>query len=52
MSVAVAAVWPVCRGYDARYPSWEEEVQLSDNRIIAVKQRHGTTRTMGPISLG
>jgi hypothetical protein len=28
------------RWYDNRYPTWKEEVQLSDGRVIVIKQKH------------
>jgi hypothetical protein len=32
--------WIGSRWYDNRYPTWREEVQLSDGRIVVVKQKH------------
>ncbi|MFS2036835.1 hypothetical protein ACEN8I_22625 [Polaromonas sp. CT11-55] len=36
LMIAAIAVW---RYYESRYPSWYEEVRLSDGRIIVVHQR-------------
>lgn len=35
--IAAAIGW---RYYDSRYPSWYEEVRLSDGRVITIHQRH------------
>lgn len=35
--IAVIAVW---KYYDSRYPSWYEEVRLSDGRVITIHQKH------------
>ena len=34
------AAWPAWQWYDSRYPAWEEEVQLSDGRVITIHQKH------------
>lgn len=33
-------VWLTSKWYDGRYPTWQEEVQLSDGRVITVTQKH------------
>lgn len=37
LSLAALIGWKV---YDGRYPSWYEEVRLSDGRIITIHQKH------------
>lgn len=32
--------WIAWQWYQTRYPTWHEEVQLSDGRVIVVKQKH------------
>jgi hypothetical protein len=34
------AAWFTWQWYDNRYPTWDEEVQLSDGRVITVTQKH------------
>ena len=52
--VAGALVW---RYYDSRYPSWYEEVRLSDGRIITIHQKreyfenYGTSQSWVTIDL-
>lgn len=52
-----AAGWLAWSWYDARYPSWKEEVQLSDGRVITVKQKrqyfenYGTNQSWVTFSL-
>lgn len=36
--VLCALGWGLWRWYEHRYPTWQEEVQLSDGRVIVVKQ--------------
>ncbi len=42
--VAAFLTW---RWYDARYPSWQEEVRLSDGRVIAIKQKRDYIESYG-----
>ncbi|MFC3148798.1 hypothetical protein [Piscinibacterium candidicorallinum] len=42
--VVIFLTW---RWYDARYPSWEEEVRLSDGRVITIKQKHDYIKNYG-----
>ena len=37
---ALAAGWIAWGYYQSRYPSWYEEVRLSDGRIITIHQKH------------
>lgn len=52
-----AAAWLAWNWYDTRYPSWKEEVQLSDGRVITVKQKrqyfenYGTNQSWVTFSL-
>lgn len=52
-----AVGWIAKQWYEARYPTWEEEVQLFDGRIIVVTQKHeyydnyGTNRSWVTFSL-
>lgn len=49
--------WATWRWYEHRYPTWEEEVQLSDGRVIVVKQQreyydnYGTAQSWLTLSL-
>lgn len=38
--VVSCATWGAWQWYQDRYPAWKEEVQLSDGRMIVVKQKH------------
>ena len=38
--VAGLLAWGVWRWYEGRYPTWKEEVRLSDGRVILIKQKH------------
>lgn len=38
--IVCVAGWLGWRWYDSRYPTWDEEVQLSDGRVIVVTQKH------------
>lgn len=39
--VALCVVsWSAWRWYDHQYPTWQEEVRLSDGRVIVVRQKH------------
>lgn len=38
--VVCATCWFIWQWYDSRYPTWDEEVQLSDGRVIVVTQKH------------
>lgn len=40
MAVALVATVLGWLYYDSRYPSWYEEVRLSDGRVITIHQRH------------
>lgn len=52
-----ALAWLAWTWYDARYPAWKEEVQLSDGRVITVKQKrqyfenYGTSQSWLTFSL-
>jgi hypothetical protein len=54
---ALAAAWLAWSYYDSRYPSWEEEVQLSDGRVVVVRQKrqyfdhYGTNQSWVTFSL-
>lgn len=38
--VLLASTWLAWYWYDRQYPTWQEEVQLSDGRVILVRQKH------------
>jgi hypothetical protein len=38
--VAGASLWAYMTWHAQRYPTWTEEVQLSDGRVIVVRQKH------------
>jgi hypothetical protein len=39
--------WSAWQWYQTRYPTWQEEVQLSDGRVIVVKQKHEVYENYG-----
>jgi len=39
-AVLVLAIFLGWKYYDSRYPSWYEEVRLSDGRVITIHQKH------------
>ena len=38
--ILLIGTWLSWKWYDSRYPTWDEEVQLSDGRVILVTQKH------------
>jgi len=38
--IVTCVTWATWRWYLQRYPSWQEQVQLSDGRVIIVRQQH------------
>ena len=38
--ILLTGTWLSWKWYDSRYPTWDEEVQLSDGRVIVVTQKH------------
>jgi hypothetical protein len=45
--LACGAAWSTWQWYQGRYPAWREEVQLSDGRVIVVKQKHEVYENYG-----
>ena len=42
-----AGIWLAWQWYQSRYPTWKEEVQLSDGRVIVVEQKHEVYENYG-----
>lgn len=39
-AIALMLIFVGWKYYDSRYPSWNEEVRLSDGRVITIRQKH------------
>ncbi|KNZ31411.1 MAG: hypothetical protein AD742_17790 [Methylibium sp. NZG] len=45
--LAGGCAWSAWQWYQNRYPTWREEVQLSDGRVIVVEQKHEVYENYG-----